>query len=87
MVLALTAALHDSNSWMMVTRPSRAAKCRGVSLLKEQEMRSKYKRHNKCILINNAVVGAILFVSHVDGGVTRQQKLDDGNATFKSGVV
>jgi hypothetical protein len=38
-------------------------------------------------LINNAVVGAILFVSHFDGGVTRQQKLDDGNATFKSGVV
>jgi hypothetical protein len=61
-------------------------------MLKEQEIRSKYERqkttgNQQCILINNAVVGAIQAVSRVDGGVARQQQLDDVNATIKGGEV
>jgi hypothetical protein len=41
-------------------------------------------RHQK---ISNAVVGAIHAVSRVNGGVARQQQLDDFNATIRSGAV
>jgi hypothetical protein len=33
--------------------------------------------------MNNAVVGAIQFVSRVDSGVARQQQLDEFNATMR----
>ncbi len=61
-------------------------------MLKEQEIISKYHRHNttqkqQCTLISNAVVGAIPVVSRVDGGVARQQQLHDGNATIRGGIV
>ena len=64
-------------------------------MLKEQEIRSKYERRNttgnqQCIFINNAVVGAILVVSRVDGGVARQQQLHDVNARvtmLRGGIV
>ena len=64
-------------------------------MLKEQGIRRKYdydQMHNatenrQCIFINNAVVGAILVVSRVDGGVARQQQLDDFNATLKGDAL
>jgi hypothetical protein len=63
-----------------------------VSLLKEQEIRSKYHRHNttqnqQCIVISNAVVRVIPAVSRIDGGVARQQQLHHGNVTFPGGPV
>jgi hypothetical protein len=84
-------ALHTS------ALPLLTAQCRGVRPLKEQEIslnqeREKHHGHNttenqQCIFINNAVVGAILVVSRVDGGVARQQQLDDVNATIKGGEM
>ena len=61
-------------------------------MLREQEIRSIYERRNTtgnqlCIFINNTVVGAILFVSRVDGGVARQQQLHDVNATIRGGEM
>ena len=55
-------------------------------------MRSKYERQNtsenqQCRFIRNAVVEAIHAVSRVNGGVARQQQLDDFNATIRSGAV
>jgi hypothetical protein len=61
-------------------------------LLKEQEIMSKYQRHNTTenherIFINVAVVGAIPAVSRVDSCVARQQQLDDVNASLTGGPV
>jgi hypothetical protein len=83
---AAISALHTS------TPPYEAAQCKGVKLLKEQEIRGKYERQNttgnqQCILINNAVLGAIPVAFRVDGGVARQQQPDDVNMTFISGRV
>jgi hypothetical protein len=61
-------------------------------LLKEQEIMSKYQRNKatenqQSIFINNAEERAILAGSRVDGGVARQQQLDDGNVTLTGGAV
>ncbi len=66
--------------------------CKGVSSLQEQKIRSKYQktqhnRNHKYIFINKAVVGAIHAVSCVDGGVARQQQLDQRNVSFTGGAV
>ena len=43
--------------------------------------------NQKCVFVNNAEVGVILYTSRVDGGVARQQQLDDFNMTTRGGVV
>ena len=61
-------------------------------MLQQQGMRSKYERRNttenqNCRFIRNAVVEAIHAVSRVNGGIARQQQLDDFNTTIRSGSV
>ena len=78
--LAVTSAFAETSARHA---SSETAECRGVSSLKEQEIRSKYHRHNttqnqKCMFISNAVVRAIQAGSRVDGGVARQQQLHHG---------
>ena len=90
--LAVTSAFAETSARHASMRPLETAECRGVQLLKEQEIRSKYHRHNttqnqQCMFISNAVVRAILVVSRVDGGVARQQQLHHGNVTIEGGRV
>jgi hypothetical protein len=77
---------------MILLPPKQVAKCRGVQLLKEQNIRSKHMRHNTTqnqqrIFINIAGVGAILVVNGVNGGVARQQQLSDFNVTILGGAM
>jgi hypothetical protein len=44
-------------------------------------------RARQCVIKQHAAVGAIPFVSRVDGCVARQQQLDDVNVTFRGGQV
>ncbi len=45
------------------------------------------QKNQQRTFINNAVVGAIHVVSRVDGGVERQQQLNDANAIIPGGLV
>ena len=95
MSLAVTSALPETSALhtsMLLLPPKQVVKCRGVQLLKEQNIRSKYMRHNTTqnqqrIFINSAGVGTIPGVSRVNGGVARQQQLGDFNVTILGGAM
>jgi hypothetical protein len=85
---AVTSAFAETSTRHAAASKKSAARCRVVELLKKQQIRSKYHMHNttqnqQCIFISNAVVGAILAVSCVDGGVARQHQLHDSNVTLR----
>jgi hypothetical protein len=67
--------------------------CRGFRLLKEQEIKSKCQRRNTTehqqSIFNQQCRGRaeIPEVSCIDGGVARQQQLDDFNVTLRGGDV
>ena len=67
--------------------------CNGVHLLKEQEIRSKCQRRNTTehqqSIFNQQCRGRVEIpeVSRIDGGVARQQQLDDFNVTLRGGDV